>query len=244
MSRIMSAIEGISDEHIEKFAFVQMPKRRISLWAKIGSVVASLVLVIFTVTMTEYLTRGHREFGGWSPYVIFNDEFYTMSPAKDRVVPELPDGYVLVGTVSSHGLTDEYPNGHSTCCAVGDEIYQNPSDLQNMYVRTKFMSNGEFRFLRFEIIKPNPSLAFNDWYYSIASEDYQRSALPDEYVLVGTINSNSYKDRWSSGYSWCCDIGDEIYQNPDDTEDLYVKTKFLSDSDEYRFIRFEKWVMI
>lgn len=242
MSRIMSAIEGISDEHIERFAFVQIPKRKIPLWVKTGSAVASLVLIMLTVTMTEYLTRGHREVGGWSPYVIFNDECYTMSPTTDRVVPELPDGYVFVGTVSSHGLTDEYPNGHSTCCAVGDEIYQNPSDLQNMYVRTKFMGNGEFRFLRFEIINPMPSVTFNDSSYVIASEDYQRNALPDEYVFVGTINSNSFRDGLSNGYSWCCSVGDEIYQNLDDPDDLYVKTKFLSNSNEYRFIRFEKWL--
>ena len=242
MSRIISAIEGISDEHIERFAFVQIPKRKIPLWAKIGSAVASLVLIIFTVTMTEYLTRGHREVGGWSPYLIFNDEYYKMSPTTDRVVPELPDGYVLVGAVSTNDLTEKYSNGYSTCCAVGDEIYQDPSDLQNMYVRTKFMGNGEFRFLRFELDKMNPLVTFNDSCYVIASEDYQRSALPNEYVLVGTINSNAREDMHSNGYSWCCSVGDEIYQNLDDPDDLYVKTKFLSDSDEYRFIRFEKWL--
>lgn len=242
MSRIMSAIEGISDEHIERFAFVQIPKRKIPLWVKIGSAVASLVLIIFTVTMTEYLTRGHREVGGWLPYVNFNDVRYIISPATSDFVTELPEGYVFVGAVSSNDhITDKYSNGYSTCCAVGDEIYQDLSDLQDMYVRTKFMSNGEFWFMRFVLEKQDPFVTFNDGTYVIASEDYQQSALPNEYVLVATINSNAREDEYSSGYSWCCSVGDEIYQNLGDPDDLYVKTKYLSNNDEYQFIRFEKW---
>lgn len=51
MSKLMNAIEGISDEHIKEFAFVQIPQRTIPVWVKIGSLAASLVLVVMTVTL-------------------------------------------------------------------------------------------------------------------------------------------------------------------------------------------------
>lgn len=51
MNRLMNAIEGMSDEHIKEFAFVQMPKRTIPLWIKIGSSAASLVLIALTITL-------------------------------------------------------------------------------------------------------------------------------------------------------------------------------------------------
>lgn len=51
MSRIMSAIEGISDEHIKEFAFVKIPQRTIPVWVKVGSLAASFVLFALAITL-------------------------------------------------------------------------------------------------------------------------------------------------------------------------------------------------
>lgn len=50
MSKLMNAIEGISDKHIERLAYKHIPQKKIPLWLKIGTMAAGLVLIALTIT--------------------------------------------------------------------------------------------------------------------------------------------------------------------------------------------------
>lgn len=51
--------------------------------------------------------------------------------------------------------------------------------------------------------------------------------LPDGYLLIGKVLSNNSADFYSNGYSSLCQPGDEIYQNPDFPNEIYVHTYSL-----------------
>lgn len=83
------------------------------------------------------------------PLVIFNDKFYVLSPS-DYPFYELPEGYVLVGTVTSNDKADKGSNGYSSGCHVGDKIYQIPDNTNYLMVYTTlFTGSDKYHYLKF-----------------------------------------------------------------------------------------------
>lgn len=188
MNRLMNAIEGMSDEHIKEFAFVQMPKRTIPLWIKIGSSAASLVLIALTITLIASKT---------TPYI----------------------------PVTSSDSGSEYNSSGSSYTQTNSSEYRSESDSSGSSdVPTKIL----------------PLVIFNDVCYVIAGHDYPTYDLPEGYVFVGEVTSNDKADRNANGYSSGCRVGDKIYQNPADPQDVFVNTELFSGGAGYWYIRFVK----
>lgn len=83
------------------------------------------------------------------PLVIFNDKGYVLSPS-DYPFYELPEGYVLVGTVTSNDKADKGSNGYASGCHVGDKIYQNPDNTNYVMVYTTlFTGSDKYHYLKF-----------------------------------------------------------------------------------------------
>ncbi len=85
-----------------------------------------------------------------------------------------------------------------------------------------------------------PLVNFNDAVYIIAGDDYPTYDLPEGYVFVGEVTGNNKADSNANGYSSGCHVGDKIYQDPADPQDVYVSTTLFSGSDKYWYIRFVK----
>lgn len=188
MNRLMNAIEGISDEHIKEFAFVQVPKRTIPLWIKIGSSAASLVLIALTITLIVSKTISY--------FPVTSSESESEYNSSEPSSPQ---------TNSSEDKSGNNSSGSSD-------------------IPTKAL----------------PLVIFNDAVYVIAGDDYPTYDLPEGYVFVGEITSNDKTDRNANGYSSGCHVGDKIYQNPADPQDVFVSTTLFSGSDKYWYIRFVK----
>ncbi len=83
------------------------------------------------------------------PLVIFNDKSYVLSPS-DYPFYELPEGYVLVGTVTGNDKADKGSNGYASGCHVGDKIYQNPDNTNYLMVYTTlFTGSDKYHYLKF-----------------------------------------------------------------------------------------------
>lgn len=149
MSKLMSAIEGISDKHIERLAFNHIPKKTIPLWVKVGTMVASLVLITLSIRTIVGIIPPTDSSDGYRLDVIINDKVYVIAP-NNYVASELPEGYVHIGSIKSNDSTDRGTNGYATGCKVGENIFQNPTNPDDIYVYTKLLSgNDEYRYIRF-----------------------------------------------------------------------------------------------
>ena len=187
MSRIMSAIEGISDEHIKEFAFVKIPQRTIPVWVKVGSLAASFVLFALAIT----LVVGKRS---------------QLSP--------------VIGSESESEYTS---SGHS---------YPQTENSENSSINDSSGSSDS------QTTTVMPKVILNDITSILAPHDYPTYDLPEGYVFVGQVTSNDKVDENANGYSWGCHVGDKIYQNPTDPQDVFVSTTFLADSDENWYVKF------
>lgn len=186
MNRIMSAIEGISDEHIKEFAFVQIPKRTIPVWVKVGSIAASLVLFALAITLVV--------------------------SKRSQLSPVIGSDSESEYTSSRHS----YPHTeNSENSSINDS--SGSSDSQTTTVM--------------------PKVILNDITYILAPHDYPTYDLPEGYVFVGQVTSNDKVDENANGYSWGCHVGDKIYQNPDNPNDVFVNTTLFS-GEGYWYIRF------
>ncbi len=187
MSSLMSAIEGISDAHIQEFAFVHIPKRTIPVWSKVASLAASLVVILLAITVFV---------GKKFSIVSTNSKSGSEYASSELSSPQ---------TNSSEDKSENNSNGNSD-------------------IPTNAL----------------PLVIFNDAVYVIAGDDYPTYDLPKGYVFVGEVTSNNKTDRNASGYSSGCHVGDKIYQNPSDPQDVFVSTTLFSGSDKYWYIRFVK----
>ena len=99
------------------------------------------------------------------------------------------------------------------------------------------------------INKPNgnvsalPCITIKDTFYIIDPEypDSLTAELPAGYVVIGTVESNDSSHKEINGYSQGCKIGEQIYQNPNLPDEVYVYTTLFSGSNEYRYIRFVRF---
>lgn len=82
-----------------------------------------------------------------------------------------------------------------------------------------------------------PEVYFNDRYYNYDGSIGAFSELPDGYEKAGEVTSRDVENRGKNGYANACEIGDEIYIDPNDAEYIFVYTKLFSGT-EYRYLRF------
>lgn len=150
MSRLMSAISGISDRHIIEFASACPHKRGAHSW-KLVAAVACLLLAAIVIPTKLILSKQTAENISSTPnaypYVIVNGTKYLY----DDFTPltELPEGYIAIGSVISNDPSDQKKEGFSSGCKVGDIIYQNPSDTSEVFVYTKLFSGNGYWYMRF-----------------------------------------------------------------------------------------------
>lgn len=162
MNRIMSAIEGVSDRYIEKFAVVESRKKVVPMWLKYSSVVAGLAILTLTaVLIGVYNTSSSHSFSqtdssvnNVQPKVIFGGECYILAP-KDTVTDDLPEGYVLVGEILSNNKSDAGKEGYSWGCHPGEKIYQDLSNPQELYVYTTFFTGTDDEFCYVRFVEPD-----------------------------------------------------------------------------------------
>lgn len=73
----------------------------------------------------------------------------------------------------------------------------------------------------------------NDTLYEYSDRVYdhvqtERYDLPEGYLLIGKVLSNGSADYNSNGYSSLCEPGDEIYQDPECPNEIYVHTRLYN----------------
>ena len=84
------------------------------------------------------------------PFVKINHSIYTLDSAG-TVIAELPDGYTEIGVITENvSAADGAPDGASSCCKVGEKVYQSSANTHEILVHTKlFSESGEYRYVRF-----------------------------------------------------------------------------------------------
>ena len=204
---LMNAIGGISDRHIEEFAFITPQKRSIKPWMMIASAacVAAVFAVIVIIPNKKINNRtsesdndsltyiDHGESLSCYPYVYFNDRIYGYQ-SRDNKSPYQPEYPDHVSDFDGSLFQPEYPD------------YISDSDTVTI------ISDG-------------------------CHPGY--TELPEGYVEVGEITSNDVSNSNVNGYAMGTinglKIGEKIYQDPDDPEDLYVYTALFFDGDKQYF---------
>lgn len=152
--RIMEAISGISDRHILEFAEVKPKEKSDGFWVKLALTAACFGLVVLAIPMLLNLIAPSRSSPSATPYVRVNGMVYVIDPNyPDTATLELPEKYVVIGTVERNPSPDESRepmNGDASGCQVGDKIYQAPGSYNEIYVYTRLFSGSEeYRYLRF-----------------------------------------------------------------------------------------------
>lgn len=104
-----------------------------------------------------------------------------------------------------------------------------------------FLLTGLFTGCHEELTFDQPTILYvkaDDTTYIFTDEPTHK--LPDGYVEIGTVKRQvPTPDEAENGDSACCDIGDNIYQNPDNPKEIYVYTRLFSGKEEYRYLKFE-----
>lgn len=173
--------------------------------------------------------------------VVVNGRTYAFDD-KSLAVDSLPDEYAFIGEVLYADNNNAWKEGYALGFNVGDKIYQNPGKMYEVYVLTDYTDSEEYRFVRcvnysysetpggdkFNIYSEGAALSayFNDKRYIYDPEGVRLPELPEGYIRIGTITTED--DYYANGYGQCLHIGDEIYQDPSFSGDLYVYSTFVS----------------
>ena len=265
---LMNAVGGISDRHIEEFAYMSPKRRSIKPWlvASAACMAAAAVGVLVTVPRSKPAVpeTGFSEFSSlaYSPSVYFNgtmynyyartyhfdselgDHFGNLSYSDDTVsyynecfyddggYPELPEGYVEVGEITTKDENDSNVNGYATGSIqglnVGEKIYQDPDEPDDLYVYTVMFGNEEYSYYHFVVHEAYFSLRINGKTYVWASGETFPTSLPDGYTEVGEVTANDPNNKNADGFGRELNIGDKIYSSPDFPDTLYVYTNAFS----------------
>ena len=163
--KLYEAIGDINENYIND-AHKTVKKKSRPVWVKWGAMVACLCLVIVGALFAPNLIGEHGEEPSISspaaiPYVKINDTFYTIdSDYTKTTTSKLTDDYVLIGRIErnpSSNMSEEILNGDAAGCKVGEEIFQSPNNLNEVYVYTTlFSGNGGYRYIRF-VQNTNPN---------------------------------------------------------------------------------------
>lgn len=84
------------------------------------------------------------------PFVKIKDAIFILDP-KGTAALELAEAYMEIGSIKETASNaDQAQNNASSCCSIGDKIYQAAGSLDEIYVYTAlFSGNNTYRFLRF-----------------------------------------------------------------------------------------------
>ena len=236
---LMNAVGGISDRHIEEFAYISPKKRRIEPWIKTASA-ACLVLVVAVIAIVSYQKFFSVAYGN-SPCVYFNDKVYSYrgrNDANEGGYYELPEGYIEVGEITSNYYKDENINGFGAGPKVGEKIYQDPEHPEDLYVYTKLFSNVEYRYIQF-VDKTYKRVRINGKTYVLSPGSVD---LPDGYVQIGDVTTTDRKDRYIDGFGQGLEIGAKIYGSTENPDVLYVYTNPWGDTygNYFRFVPYDE----
>lgn len=235
---LMNVIGGISDQHIEEFAYISPKKRRIRPWM----IASAACLAVFAAAMVIVPKIRHKApiYNYFSaPYVYFNDMVYDYYGRSLNGYSELPDGYVQVGEITTIDSDNQTANGYGMGVRVGEKIYQDPEHTEDLYVYTVLFSGGQgYRYVLFtndmyERVRINGRTYV--WDEAAAPHERMLSALPDGYAEAGEVTTNNRKYRYDDGFGQDLDIGDKIYCSSEDPDVVYVYTEQISG--EYYFVK-------
>ena len=145
---------------------------------------------------------------------------------------ELPEGYVEVGEITTNDENESNVNGFATGSVrglkVGDKIYQNPNDLEDLYVYTVLFLDEEYRYYHFVVREAYFSLRINGKTYVWAFGETFPTSLPDGYAEAGEVTTNDRNNKNADGFGRELNVGDKIYSSPEFPDTLYVCTNAFS----------------
>ena len=267
---LMNAIGGISDRHIEEFAYVSPKKRRIDPWPMIIAAACLVVVVEIIWAMPKNRTGEsdndnltHIDHAGslaYLPCVYFNDRMYCYRTGDNKSLyqPEypdyvsdpdtvtvtcddcysgysdLPEGYVEVGEITTNDENNSNVNGYAfgtvTGLKIGDKIYQDPEDPEDLYVYTTLFYNSDKQYFHFVDDATYLSLRVNGKTYiaDFTTDEIFLYELPDGYVEVGEVTTNDRKNKYADGFGRELYVGDKIFSSPDIPDVVYVYTDRFS----------------
>lgn len=155
--RLFEAVAEISDRHILEFMDIKPRKKHKALRISVISAAACLLLIVTAVPIWHFLQVSSGKLiasAPWftdiapsdnmtaTPYVRINGTAYIYAGDDGD---DLPDGFILIGTVTK----DENVNGYSNACKPGDKIFANPEDPDNIYVYTRLFHGDKYWYVRF-----------------------------------------------------------------------------------------------
>lgn len=224
MSRLMNAIGGISDEHIKEFAFEKIPQRTIPVWVKFGSLAAGFVLIALTIT----------------PVVGKRNQPSPVTSSENRSEYNSGEPSYSQNESSDNGSINDL--NESSYPQIDNSENKTESDL-NKSSYPQIVCSADSSIVDSSISSESqttiiPKVILNDITYILAPDDYPTYDLPEGYVFVGQVTSNDKIDESANGYLSGCHVGDKIYQNPADPQDVFVSTTLFSGGDKYWYIRF------
>ena len=185
----------------------------------------------------RYLHFTDDESYNYMSWVVFNGKVYI--PQSWDYIEQLPSEYRNSGEVIGFDLKDFAKDGFvmGNDFSIGDSIYCDPNSPNKLYVDHP-IQNKATHILCVEPIEFDPGYCGVDYEVFINNKLYKYDPktapdkLPEGYVKVGEVITN--RDQSVNGYgSVLLNVGDEIYQNPNVTSELYVYSTYLS----YHYVR-------
>ena len=84
------------------------------------------------------------------PFVKIQDSIFVLDE-HGTTTTTLPDTYGKIGTITAHASsTDIANNGSSSCCQIGDDVYQSSANAEEVFVYTQlFSDDSTYRYVKF-----------------------------------------------------------------------------------------------
>lgn len=84
------------------------------------------------------------------PFVKINNSIFILD-STGIITTELSNVYAEIGAITENVTTvDGAPNESSSCCKIGEKIYQSSANTDEIFVYTKlFSDNDEYRYIKF-----------------------------------------------------------------------------------------------
>lgn len=154
--RLFEAVSEISERHILEFMDIKPRKKRKALRISVISAAACL-LIITAVPVVHFLKKSNYEISTIAPWIDEMVPPYNMTTTPYIKIngtayiyagddgDDLPDGFILIGTVTK----DENVNGYSNACKLGDKIFANLDDPDNIYVYTRLFHGDKYWYVKF-----------------------------------------------------------------------------------------------
>lgn len=117
----------------------------------IAAVLTGIVLIALVPVLYDAFYELPPGTGGFAPVVYLTDKCcYHMDPPRETIL-HLRGNYQLIGSIQykKGGGAPEH-DWSSPACSVGDLVYQDPYDSDEVYVYTTLFNGETYHYLRFE----------------------------------------------------------------------------------------------